>query len=107
MIDEPVPTMPLMVPATSPTAGTKRKSKGLVSGKPGGALIRRGPAGCRHFEAESHGGREVDHQLEFGRMLHGDGFARLSILQAAIGRVAYFVASSLISSRTFAIGAVA
>ena len=54
--------------------------------------------GCRHFEAESHGGREVDHQLEFGRMLHGDGFARLSILQAAIGRVgllrrliAYFV----------------
>src|SRR6266849_4830258 len=35
MIDEPVPTIPLMVPATSPTASTKRKSKGLVSGKPG------------------------------------------------------------------------
>ena len=35
MIEEPVPTMPLMVPATSPTARTKRKSKGLVSGKPG------------------------------------------------------------------------
>jgi hypothetical protein len=31
MIDEPVPTMPLMVPATSPTARTKRKFKGLVS----------------------------------------------------------------------------
>jgi hypothetical protein len=25
MIDEPVPTMPLMVPATSPTARTKTK----------------------------------------------------------------------------------
>jgi hypothetical protein len=37
MIDEPVPTMPLMVPATSPTASTNRKSKGLVSAKPGGA----------------------------------------------------------------------
>jgi hypothetical protein len=41
----------------------------------------------RHFEAESHGGRQVDHQLEFGRMLHGDGFARFSIREAAIGRV--------------------
>src|SRR6266436_10284439 len=29
MIDEPVPTMPLMVPATSPTARTKRKFKVL------------------------------------------------------------------------------
>jgi hypothetical protein len=27
MIDEPVPTMPLMVPSTSPTARTKRKLK--------------------------------------------------------------------------------
>src|ERR1700754_213763 len=27
MIDEPVPTMPLMVPATRPTARTKRKLK--------------------------------------------------------------------------------
>ena len=43
--------------------------------------------GCRHFEAESHGSRQVDHQLEFGWVLHGDGFARLSIVQAAIGRV--------------------
>src|ERR1700728_3425912 len=31
MIDEPVPTMPLMVPATSPTASTKRKFKVVVS----------------------------------------------------------------------------
>jgi hypothetical protein len=29
MIDEPVPTMPLMVPATSPTARTKSKFKAL------------------------------------------------------------------------------
>src|SRR5712672_840865 len=29
MIDEPVPTMPLRVPATSPTARTKRKFKVL------------------------------------------------------------------------------
>jgi hypothetical protein len=33
----------------------------------------RGRAACRHFEAESHGGLEVDHQLEFGRMPHWDG----------------------------------
>jgi len=31
MIDEPVPTMPEMVPATSPTARTKRKLKDVVS----------------------------------------------------------------------------
>jgi hypothetical protein len=31
MIDEPVPTMPEMVPATSPTKRTKRKLKGVVS----------------------------------------------------------------------------
>src|ERR1700728_276070 len=31
MIDEPVPTMPLMVPATSPTARTKRKFNRRVS----------------------------------------------------------------------------
>jgi hypothetical protein len=48
MIEEPVPTMPLMVPATSPIARTKRKSKGLVSGKLGGALIR------RHHGAKKH-----------------------------------------------------
>jgi hypothetical protein len=29
MIDEPVPTMPEIVPATSPTKRTKRKLKGL------------------------------------------------------------------------------
>jgi len=29
MIEEPVPTMPLMVPATSPTASTKTKFKDL------------------------------------------------------------------------------
>jgi hypothetical protein len=39
MIDEPVPTMPLMVPATSPTARTKRKSKRLVSGQPGRVIL--------------------------------------------------------------------
>jgi len=33
MIDEPVPTMPEMVPATSPTKRTKRKLKGFVSVK--------------------------------------------------------------------------
>src|ERR1700722_8998193 len=31
MIDEPVPTMPEMVPATSPTTSTKRKFKDHVS----------------------------------------------------------------------------
>jgi hypothetical protein len=31
MIDEPVPTMPEMVPARSPTARTKMKLKGVVS----------------------------------------------------------------------------
>jgi hypothetical protein len=35
MIDDPVPTMPLRVPATSPTARTKMKFKALVSAKPG------------------------------------------------------------------------
>src|ERR1035441_3208323 len=39
MIDEPVPTMPEMVPATSPTARTKRKLKGTVSAKSTGAEI--------------------------------------------------------------------
>jgi hypothetical protein len=29
MIDEPVPTIPEMVPATSPTARTKRKFKAM------------------------------------------------------------------------------
>jgi hypothetical protein len=49
-----------------------------------------GRADCRHFEAESHGGPEVDHRLEFGRMLHRDGFARLFTLQAAVGQVGLF-----------------
>jgi hypothetical protein len=31
MIEEPVPTMPEIVPATSPTARTKRKLNGLCS----------------------------------------------------------------------------
>jgi hypothetical protein len=39
MIDEPVPTMPEMVPATSPTARTNRKFKRLVSAKPGTCLL--------------------------------------------------------------------
>jgi len=37
------------------------------------SLPWRGRAACRHFEAESHGGLEVDRQLEFGRMPHWDG----------------------------------
>jgi hypothetical protein len=39
MIDEPVPTMPLMVPARSPTTRTKRKFKGLVSTNRDGGLV--------------------------------------------------------------------
>jgi hypothetical protein len=32
MIDDPVPTMPEMVPATRPTVRTKRKAKGTAPG---------------------------------------------------------------------------
>jgi hypothetical protein len=41
MIEEPVPTMPEMVPATRPTARTKRKFKGRVSAKPTDTVILR------------------------------------------------------------------
>ena len=43
-------------------------------------------------QAESHGGREADHRLEFGRMLHRNGFARLSFFRLRSAGLAYFVA---------------
>src|SRR5450631_1093894 len=39
MIDEPVPTMPLRVPATSPTARTKRRFKSRRLRDPGVAFV--------------------------------------------------------------------
>src|SRR5882724_5426157 len=77
--DQTSAVWPIMSPLA--TSGLMNRSK---------IEICDGRADCRHFEAESHGGPEVDHRLEFGRMLHRDGFARLFTLQAAVGQVGLF-----------------